>query len=321
MDTEYTRSVSQQVVQTANAVYEQAQMLSNFVQRLDWQSPSRDSWENDALRLVNTLSQLSDSASLLGMRVQREVDEWESVDGNSSFRLNSPAVLPIVIVGGGITLVFGGVLWWAGQDLKNLSKNEAFEKLESILDNTKIGRDALKDAKDLGVSFELSKTGTGTYYDSSTNTMYIDPNTHQDFAVNSFIHELEHAKQHADGLFPDVMHVTKDEYVTKCVSLEADAVIAEFMYEKERKLFDFLNASEKEKAFWDAYNETTKRLEKTSSLSSDEIYKLAYDAGKEKLIKLYENGSIITSTTKESYLDYYGDYWEMKNLVGNFYLA
>ncbi len=84
MQTERTQSVAQQMVRTVEAVYEQTQNLANAIHRLDWQSPARDSWENDALRLVHTLSQLSESGSLLGMRVQREVDEWLLADSNGA---------------------------------------------------------------------------------------------------------------------------------------------------------------------------------------------------------------------------------------------
>lgn len=223
--------------------------------------------------------------------------------------------LPIIIgIGALVISGMGALVWWGSQDLEGKSNDEAYKKIADVLDNHASGRAALQRAEDLGVDFELSAAGAGTYYDSKTNTMYIDPTSHPDMAATSFIHEVTHAQQYADGQMSDVTQVTRQEYVHRLLEMEADAVIAELQYEKETFFFDIVNSPEHEKAYWETYNDKLRDLKKNApNMTADEREHLAYEASKAKLIEYFENGHFKTSTTGQSYVDYYGEHWDEVN--------
>ncbi len=104
MDTKHTRSVAQQMVRTAGVIYDQAQSLASAIHNLDWQGPSRDALVDQADDIMRSLGSLSETGSLLGMRVQREVEEWLEIDnkGAAAFR-SIGAALAGIVAGGGIT--------------------------------------------------------------------------------------------------------------------------------------------------------------------------------------------------------------------------
>jgi WXG100 family type VII secretion target len=221
----------------------------------------------------------------------------------------------VLLIGGLILIIGGGVaaIWWLSQNLRGLSDADAQKKVEDILNNSEIGREAVQKAKDLGVSFKLSTAGSGTYYDSSTNTIYVDPNTQPDFAASSYIHELTHAQQHTQQ-WPDVMALSRDDYVTATLTKEADAVIAEFRYEKQNGLLDFVSSPSYEQAYWNTYNQKYAELKNNDpNLAETELQRLANEAGREKLLESYRDGTIETSTTNQSYVDYYGNAWDVNH--------
>ena len=50
--------------------------------------------------------------------------------------------------------------------------------------------------------------------------------------------------------------------------------------------------------------------ESNPQMSAEEMQKIAYEAGKEEVKKLYKDGTIITSTNKKSYVDNAGEDWD-----------
>jgi hypothetical protein len=270
-------------------------------------------------------ARVADELDHLGRKLRHVAETFEQEDNTAARNLEGmgwvdfetkPPGVGLVIGGiGGIgAIVIGGGFWWWNKNLEGISDNQAFDKIEGILEKTDRGRNALKTAEDLDVKFKLSKTGQGTWYDPKTNTMYIDPNTNPDLAAKGFVHELTHAKQHAENRFPDPSRTNRDEFVERAIECEAEATIAEFEYEKERWLLDYVMSSPEEEAYWEAYNDKLKALEQSQpEMSEAERHQLAYECGKDRVVDFYRDGSIVTSTTRQSYGDYYNEAWQKAN--------
>jgi hypothetical protein len=317
MDTEQSRSVARQLDHVSADIQQEITTLGKKLRSLNWQSPSRDAFVGDFAELQRKIQACAEKGITLGTRVQREVDEWEQaalhLDGGGSAYSN-----PIVIIGGGALIITIGSLYlwaWTQQNLQNLSPTEAEAKIKIILGRTSAGRNALKKAEEIGIKFELSKSGQGTWYDPDTDTMYVDPNTNPDLAAESYIHELQHAQQDSERRLPDAGAMNREEYIEQVVDIEAEALIKEYEYENERPILDQIVSHPGEDVYQKTYAETLKSLQESNpEMSSVEMHKLAYEAGKEEIKKLYRNGSIITSTTQKSYVDDAGEYWDQVNI-------
>lgn len=330
IDTDFAREVGRQLRSCGDRIDEMGDDLRGAIRRLDtwaWDGRSRRRAEPMLNRVHRESGDVARGLGDLGRTLQRVADTFEQEDSTAAgnlagmpwvvFSTETPGAG--IIIGGGIVIIgsaFVGLLWWWEQDLEGMSTDEALEKVEGILRKTPAGREALEKAEELGVEFELSSPGDGTWYDPVTNKMYVDPSTNQDLAAQSYVHELTHAKQHANGRFPDPSSTTRDEYVEKSLECEAEALVAEFEYEKERWLLDTVMGSEAERAYWKAYRSKTKELEVSSpEMSEDDRHKLAYEAGKEQVLEHYRDGSLRTSTTGQSYVEYYGEAWDRRNAV------
>jgi hypothetical protein len=245
--------------------------------------------------------------------VKREVDEWEHI----ASRLSGDGAAfsnPLLIIGGGALVVIGGVVWWGTQDLQDLSSQEAETKIKKILRRTPAGRAALEKAKELDVKFELNEAGGGTYYDPDTDTMYIDPKTQPDLAAESYIHELQHAQQDADGRLPNAGAMSREEYTERVLDIESEALIKQYEYEDERPLLDYADPIIGEDVYEKTYDQTIESLKKTNPrMSAEEMHRQAYEAGKEELKKLYRDGTITASTNGRSYVDNAGEFWDLVN--------
>jgi len=313
METDVVQAVAVKLDQTALEIHQEISALGNSIRSMNWQGGGSDEFFADFKRLEGSFTNLSEQGTSLSRRVKNEVAEWEEtarqLEGSGSDYSN-----PLIIVGGGVLIFVGGIVWWALQDFEKLSSQEAENKIQEILKRTGAGRDAINKAEDLGVKFELGKAGKGTYYDPDTNTMFIDPKTNPDFAAESYIHELQHAQQNAEGRLPDAATIGRDEYTDRVIDIEAEALIKEYEYENERPVFDYLNKKIGEEAYEKTYRETINALKKSNPQpSAEEMHKLAYEAGKEEVKKLYRDGTIKASTNGKSYVGNAHAYWDSVN--------
>ena len=323
METEVVRGMASRLQSTAEEMQSQLQSLASSAQSVDWMGDNRNQFEVEMQQLVRTLMERAEEGVVLSSRTAREVDEWEHIGDTMA---NTPFALPIIIIGSviGVTgiAVVGSIFysWWMSKTIDGLTKEEARSKIEDILDNSDAGRKALAEAKRLGVQVELGQQGKGTYYDPNTEppTMYLDPLTQEDVAASSFIHELTHATQDQARELGNPTTVSKGEYIENCLRNEADAVIAELRYEKENFILDKMSHTQYEISYWEAYDQKLKELKNSGiSMSSTELENIANDFGRDKILNFYRDGTITTSTTRESYVDYYSNYWEQANVPTN----
>lgn len=102
METDLVRDTGQQVQKVTDSLNQQAQQLEQSVQTLagSWQGSSSDTFVGEANLLLRQLSELVNNGSNLYQRLQREVDEWESVDnGAAKFHAAAGILLGIGPIG------------------------------------------------------------------------------------------------------------------------------------------------------------------------------------------------------------------------------
>jgi uncharacterized protein YukE len=78
METEQVRAVARQLQQTSNDIHQAIYYnVGNKLRGLNWQSPRRERFINKFEQLEREMRAYAEESTTLGLRVQREVDEWE----------------------------------------------------------------------------------------------------------------------------------------------------------------------------------------------------------------------------------------------------
>jgi hypothetical protein len=206
---------------------------------------------------------------------------------------------------------------------KEEQEKKKLEEMKTILDASATGKEALKLMEDHKVAVKF-KPGGGSYFDSSSNSMVIDSHETAANSALTFVHEMNHARYHHEGLSADVTSLSREDYVKKMVEEEAEGTVKsiEAKIELEGTKIDGSKASfplEKEyrKAYKASIDAAKAKLPKRGLIGTmiDEARLLvaARIAGKERVIKGFMDGEVVTSNTKESYSKYYGKYWDKVN--------
>lgn len=94
METELVRQMAQQLNETAVNINDVISSLAGTVQAVDWEGNSRYEFEAEFQRLASQLKTLTEQATDLSQKVQREVDEWETISGS----FGSMSVQPGLVV-------------------------------------------------------------------------------------------------------------------------------------------------------------------------------------------------------------------------------
>lgn len=83
METEQVRAAASELIAAANAVTDQDNTLNQMMQNLafSWQGPSAAQFLEELTPMLQRLRQLAEVGTILGIRVHREVAEWEMADG------------------------------------------------------------------------------------------------------------------------------------------------------------------------------------------------------------------------------------------------
>ncbi|HEY9609168.1 eCIS core domain-containing protein [Allocoleopsis sp.] len=206
---------------------------------------------------------------------------------------------------------------------KEEQEKKKLEEMKTILDASATGKEALKLMEDHKVAVKF-KPGGGSYFDSSSNSMVIDSHETAANSALTFVHEMNHARYHHEGLSADVTSLSREDYVKKMVEEEAEGTVKsiEAKIELEGTKIDVSKASfplEKEyrKAYKASIDAAKAKLPKRGLIGTmiDEAKLLiaARIAGKERVIKGFMDGEVVTSNTKEAYSKYYGKYWDKVN--------
>lgn len=173
--------------------------------------------------------------------------------------------------------------------------------IQELLDTPR-GRAVLDWMARNDIAIVVDPNETGAYYDASTNTMtlgggYVDPST--------IIHEASHAEWDATDNQVVATEVSKDEYVDHAIDNETEAVTEEVYYAQERRAQGHdVPVDRAEQDYQAAYDEAI-----DSGASAEE----ADQAGRGAIRELFTSGYYETSTTGQSYPEYYGSYWDSVN--------
>jgi hypothetical protein len=215
MDTEQTRQTAVQLIQAADQLERQAGAVLNMVRGIPWESDGRDQYVAELSLLVKTLLTSAEQVRTLGLQVQREVDEWLTIDDAGEQKFIS------IITKIGIIGTISGMLiqdaWWEFQyaDFK-----EWWSSLDQSQKKQYLQWQYSKIVKRLGapaipVSFEnLPDDGGDTRGKNTGDRIIIDTdNLSSDEPwrlIETLAHEARHTYQNqvvqqfnATGKFPD----------------------------------------------------------------------------------------------------------------------
>ena len=76
METEQVRAIARQLQQMSNDIHQAILNVGKMLHGLDWQSPSRERYINKFEQLKREMCAYAEEGTTLGLRLQREEDEW-----------------------------------------------------------------------------------------------------------------------------------------------------------------------------------------------------------------------------------------------------
>jgi len=191
--------------------------------------------------------------------------------------------------------------------------NDPFDPIRSLLQQFPLGQTALSQMSQYNVGINW-QSGGGSFYDAASNSMTMDQTMGHEEAAMVFVHEINHARYYHEGLQADMMTSTREDYVNGMVAEEAEGTVLSIEAQIEMEAAG-LNSSghtfplqaEYQSAYDSAY--ATGR-ESQPDASEETLQQIARNAGLAAVTEGFMNGAVQTSTTGQSYADYYGSYWD-----------
>lgn len=183
-----------------------------------------------------------------------------------------------------------------------------FQEISGILQTISTGRAALQALADYNVPVSL-QDGTGSYYDSDLNLIVLD-SQHSDLsAALVLVHEATHAWYRNHSLTPDPSSLTREEYVARRISQEADgqARAIEAKLELGRAGFDI---SHGHLWFEKQYAGSYKWAAMNPEIAGSKLRTAAREEGRRRLAEGLADGWVKTSVNGLTYADHYGGYWD-----------
>lgn len=187
----------------------------------------------------------------------------------------------------------------------------ADHELVEILGSTERGREILQWLADNGVEVIFDPSATGAYYDPALNTIVMGPDNQ---GAGTFVHEYNHALYAATGqtVNGQATSVTREEYVNGMLDEETAGVVLAIV-----AVGEFSDAGHgatylHEQTYWNAHDQGRQDA-LDAGLSQAEADAAARDAGFQAIRQLFVDGTLVTSTTNQTYEDYYGSHWDSVN--------
>ncbi|WP_258726597.1 hypothetical protein [Cellulomonas sp. NS3] len=179
------------------------------------------------------------------------------------------------------------------------------ETVQTLL-ATERGRQTLQWLADHGIPVVFDSVAGGAWWDGTSVTLgtgYDDPVQ----AALTILHEANHARYDREGrsVGDDIGDLPRDEYVGGMLDEETDGVVQEVLGARElRDTGTEVPVSAAESRYGAAYD---------AAIAAGRSRAQAEDAGFAAVREMFTDGTFVTSTTGESYEDYYGDSWEDNN--------
>ena len=189
------------------------------------------------------------------------------------------------------------------------------EAIRAILETTPSGRRALALKEEYDVEVRAGRSGGGSFYDSSSNSMSIDPDESNESAALTFVHEMNHARYFHEGIGADAASQTREEYVNGMVEEEAEGTVRsiETKIELEGTDIDVSGTTfPLETEYRQAHRAAVDAARAEDPERSDaDLQRIGRAAGKQRVTQGFTNGEVVTSTTPQKpYPQYYGEYWD-----------
>jgi hypothetical protein len=172
--------------------------------------------------------------------------------------------------------------------------------LVKTLLSTQRGRDTLQWLYDNKIPIVVDPDTTGAYWNG---TQIVMGEGYDDASV--LVHETNHAKYTKDGRSADVHTLDRDAYVTAAINEEVDGTVQQILAAKEFRSDGRRVDNQPAEVQYDAAYQNAK----DRGASDAE----AQQAGSEAVRKEFYHGGLVTSTTKQSYPDLYGEYWDREH--------
>ncbi|QDP98463.1 hypothetical protein FOE78_23445 [Microlunatus elymi] len=165
---------------------------------------------------------------------------------------------------------------------------------------TERGRQTLQWLADHHIPIVVDPNQQGAFWDGSKIVL----GDGQESAA-TLVHEANHAKYSKEGRSADARTESRDDYVHGAIAEEVDGTVQEIQAAQEfREHGHEVDQQPGESAYTAAYDQAIKDGKSQAEAQS---------AGADAVSELFYNGSFVTSTTGESYPDYYGSYWDSVN--------
>ena len=185
-----------------------------------------------------------------------------------------------------------------------------FGEIQRLLAGIPTGNAALMVLEDYEVSVTL-EAGQGSYYVPAH--IVIDSDWGIVAAAVDLVHEATHARFRSEGLTPDPMSVTRDEYVARRIEEEAESQANAIQAKIELEAME-IDASEArpwfEMQYRSAYGEAVEWKRTNSKTTEAELRQFGWEMGKNELIKGFTGGEAVASNGELHYSEIYGREWD-----------
>jgi hypothetical protein len=182
------------------------------------------------------------------------------------------------------------------------------DPISQALQSTPEGQHALALDQQFGVKLHIGQPGAGSGYQRKTNTVTLEPGRSAEQIQKSYIHEMTHARYHHEGRTADLGTLPLDEYVEKMLEEEAEAEGNAIRHHLRMNREEPPTHLEKE--YVHAYEQGVAHLKNRDPHATP---LLLHEAGQKqaraRLVEAFKSGEVLTSTTQESYQQYYEKLW------------
>jgi Zn-dependent peptidase ImmA (M78 family) len=193
--------------------------------------------------------------------------------------------------------------------------DQKLKEAKELLKSTKSGREVLKFLDDSGVKVEL-RGGDGSFFSAKDNKIVINDAKTADQIALTAAHEVNHALFDKEGRGADIDKDSRADFVRKSIEEEAIGTVASIQLKKE------LQAAGKtvtatyplEKQFNAASEKAVDELKKSKpTATAAELDAAGKAAGLDAVVNGFKTGKVVTSTTKETYPEFYGQQFDAKH--------
>lgn len=146
---------------------------------------------------------------------------------------------------------------------------------------------------------EISRGAPTTEYDPNDKTIYLE-----DDDPSSLVHEASHAKWDEEGKDASIEDDSREDYVNGQVDNEIEAIVASY---------DYLEATTDSNDEIDKPGYPEYREARDAALADGATPEEAQEAGRDRIRKELEEGSLVRGDNEEPYGKYYGDAWDRRH--------